>query len=60
MIKADNIKATEREKPQDTLFFYTVLVRVGQHVYVVVQFFPWFNFYFPLFGGIKVLYDNEF
>ena len=28
-------------------------------VYVVVQFYPWFNFYFPLFLGI-VIYDNEF
>ena len=28
-------------------------------VYVVVQFYPWFNFYFPLFWGM-VIYDNEF
>ena len=28
-------------------------------VYVVVQFYPWFNFYFPLFWGM-VMYDNEF
>ena len=28
-------------------------------VYVVVQFYPWFNFYFPLFLGM-VIYDNEF
>ena len=28
-------------------------------VYVVVQFFPWFKFYFPLFLGM-VMYDNEF
>ena len=26
---------------------------------VVVQFYPWFKFYFPLFWGM-VLYDNEF
>ena len=26
---------------------------------VVVQFYPWFKFYFPLFLGI-VMYDNEF
>ena len=26
---------------------------------VVVQFYPWFNFYFPLFLGM-VIYDNEF
>ena len=29
------------------------------HVYVVVQFYPWFKFYFPLFLGM-VMYDNEF
>ena len=26
--------------------------------YVVVQFYPWFNFYFLLFWGM-VMYDNE-
>ena len=26
--------------------------------YVVVQFYPWFNFYFPLFLCM-VMYDNE-
>ena len=26
---------------------------------VVVQFYPWFNFYFPLFLGM-VICDNEF
>ena len=26
---------------------------------VVVQFYPWFKFYFPLFWGM-VMYDNEF
>ena len=25
----------------------------GTHVYVVVQFYPWFNFYFPLFFVCK-------
>ena len=25
----------------------------------MVQFFPWFKFYFPLFLGM-VMYDNEF
>ena len=29
------------------------------HVNVVVQFYPWFKFYFPLFLGM-VMYDNEF
>ena len=28
-------------------------------VYVVVQFYPWFKFYFLLFLGM-VMYDNEF
>ena len=28
-------------------------------MYVVVQFYPWFKFYFPLFLG-RVMYDNEF
>ena len=27
--------------------------------YAVVQFYPWFKFYFPLFLGM-VMYDNEF
>ena len=27
--------------------------------YVVVQFYPWFKFDFPLFWGM-VMYDNEF
>ena len=31
----------------------------GCHVCVVVQFYPWFKFYFPLFLGM-VMYDNEF
>ena len=29
------------------------------HVYIVVQFYPWFKFSFLLFLGI-VMYDNEF
>ena len=32
---------------------------LGKLVYVVVQFYPWFKFYFPLFWGM-VMYDNEF
>ena len=32
---------------------------VGMYVYVVVQFYPWFKFYFPLFLGM-VMYDSEF
>ena len=27
-------------------------------MYVVVQFYPWFNFYFLLFWGM-VMYDND-
>ena len=30
-----------------------------KRVYVVVQFYPWFNFYFLLFLGM-VMYDNEY
>ena len=29
------------------------------HVSVVVQFYPWFNFYFPLFLCM-VMYGNEY
>ena len=29
------------------------------YIYVVVQFYPWFKFYFPLFLGM-LMYDNEF
>ena len=28
-------------------------------MYVVVQFYPWFKFYFPLFLGM-VMHDNKF
>ena len=28
-------------------------------IYVVVEFYPWFKFYFILFRGM-VMYDNEF
>ena len=35
-------------------------IHVGvQCVCVVVQFYPWLKFYFPLFLGM-VMYDNEF
>ena len=36
-----------------------VLFIIHFNVHVVVQFYPWFNFYFPLFLGM-VIYDNEF
>ena len=29
------------------------------HIYVVVQFYPWFEFYFLLFLGV-LMYENEF
>ena len=29
------------------------------HIYVVVQFYPWFEFYFRLFLGV-LMYENEF
>ena len=32
---------------------------VTLYVHVVVQFYRWFKFYFPLFRGM-VMYDNEF
>ena len=38
--------------PSPTSFFHP-------NISVVVQFFPWFKFYFPLFLGM-VMYDNEF
>ena len=34
-------------------------VEVTLYEYVVVQFYPWFKFYFPLFWDM-VIYDNEF
>ena len=33
-------------------------VQISQVYYVVVQFYPWFTFYFPLFF-FKLIYDNE-
>ena len=38
-------------------FAYQFLLAIV--VYVVVQFYPWFKFYFPLFLGM-VMYDKEF
>ena len=32
---------------------------VQSYVYVVIQFYPWLKFYFPLFWGI-VMHGNEF
>ena len=30
-----------------------------ENIYVDVQFYPWFEFYFPLFWGM-IMCDNEF
>ena len=35
------------------------ILYITTSVYVVVQFYPWFKFYFLLFLGM-VMYDNEF
>ena len=34
-------------------------ISLKNNIYVVVQFYPWFKFYFLLFLGM-VMYDNEF
>ena len=36
-----------------------IIPMCNSNVCVVVQFYPWFNFYFPLFLGM-VMYYNEF
>ena len=42
----------------ELLFNYKV--KASQfYKYVVVQFYPWFKFYFLLFLGM-IMYDNEF
>ena len=40
-------------------FFFKISSHDLHNVYVVVQFYPWFKFYLPLFLGM-VMYDNEF
>ena len=42
----------------DTLAFLQALGPLC-FINVVVQFYPWFKFYFPLFLGM-LMYDNEF
>ena len=44
----------EKKQQQSRIFF-----RLNFDVYVVVQFYPWFKFYFLLFLGM-VKHDNEF
>ena len=39
---------------QETL----ILQKMGVHIYVVVQFYPWFKFSFLLFLGME-MYDND-
>ena len=34
-------------------------LRFQVSVYVVVQFYSWFKFYFPLFGGMECMIINE-
>ena len=35
------------------------LIKLTDSAFVLVQFYPWFNFYFPLFLCM-VMYDNEY
>ena len=48
---------------QSQLKFFNLKPNLTCNIYksidVVVQFYPWFKFYFPLFWGL-VMYDNEF
>ena len=45
---------------EKTITIVQIHVLLSTHcVYVMVQFYPWFKFYFLLFLGI-VMYDNEF
>ena len=40
------------------MYYYYVMHSIHAY-YVVVQFYPWFNFYFPLFLCM-VIYDNGY
>ena len=44
---------------QDIYLLYFTWWWLSTGVYVVVKFYPWFKFYFPLFLGM-VINDNEF
>ena len=50
---------THLYKLKDETNTVTATMLVSTLVHAVVQFYPWFNFYFPLFLGM-VIYDNEF
>ena len=54
---ADWIYLSAGRSPTTSSFikFYVYMHSIS----VVVQFYPWFKFYFPLFFGM-VMYDNEF
>ena len=52
-------RATTRETKIKSVNPITPWTWVATGVFVVVQFYPWFQFYFPLFWGM-VMYDNEF
>ena len=45
--------------PVDSLFAQYQVSLILIFIYVVVQFYPWFNFNFPLFLAM-VMYGNEF
>ena len=64
LFKHQGLRLTKKKKKQ-----VDILVLVGLQalllptcVYVVVQFYPWFKFCFPLFLGmvINTMDDNEF
>ena len=44
---------------QDIYLLYFTWWWLSTGVYVIVKFYPWFKFYFPLFLGM-VINDNEF
>ena len=56
-------RATTKETKTKSLILKVNPIRpwtwVATGVLVVIQFYPWFQFYFPLLWGM-VMYDNEF
>ena len=54
------ILARKSGKPVYGMSFFLIKVKASQfYIYVVVQFYPWFKFYFLSFLGM-IMYDNEF
>ena len=45
--------------PRKENFKHKISLQILTLIYVVVQFYPWFKFYFLMFLGM-VMYDNEF